>query len=94
VTTRNLESQREPPLDSVTDSQSVDREHNESTLTRAPRRVTFVISSLRAGGAERVLSRMANYWAEHGWPVATVTLESPANHFYALHRQLSASHSM
>lgn len=71
--------------DSASDSPVPTRDRHESAPARAPRRVTFVISSLRAGGAERVLSRMANYWADLGWPVALVTLEPTSNDFYALH---------
>ena len=37
-------------------------------------RVTFVISSLRLGGSERVVSILANNWAARGWPVTVLTL--------------------
>lgn len=48
-------------------------------------RVTFVISSLSSGGAERVMSIMANYWAEKGQEITIITLDSLASDFYELH---------
>jgi GalNAc-alpha-(1->4)-GalNAc-alpha-(1->3)-diNAcBac-PP-undecaprenol alpha-1,4-N-acetyl-D-galactosaminyltransferase len=47
-------------------------------------RVALVVSSLDAGGAERVISIMANHWAERGWDVAVITIGSAARDFYAL----------
>ena len=48
-------------------------------------RVTLVISSLAAGGAERVLSTLANCWARCGWHVTLVTLDAISTDFYPLH---------
>lgn len=41
-------------------------------------RVTFIISALLAGGAERVISIMANYWARKGWRVTILSLDNGA----------------
>lgn len=49
-------------------------------------RITFVISSMEAGGAQRVMADMANYWALRGWPVSIITLTGQeVPDFYALH---------
>lgn len=37
-------------------------------------RITFVIASLTSGGAERVMSTMANYWVDHSTDVTILTL--------------------
>jgi glycosyltransferase involved in cell wall biosynthesis len=39
-------------------------------------KITFTISSLGAGGAERVLSHMANHWARAGHNISIITLSS------------------
>lgn len=46
-------------------------------------RVTLVISSLGGGGAERVMTAMANHWASQGREVTLITY-SPSEDFYKL----------
>lgn len=43
----------------------------------AQARITLVISGLVVGGAERILTALANGWVESGRPVALVTLDAP-----------------
>lgn len=45
----------------------------------------LAISSLSAGGAERVISEMANWWAAHDREVAVLTLENTYPDHYRLH---------
>ena len=46
--------------------------------------ITLIISSLSCGGAERVMSIMANYWADRGNNITLITLSSNENDFYTL----------
>ncbi|ALA60772.1 glycosyltransferase family 4 protein [Nitrospira moscoviensis] len=48
-------------------------------------RITLVIATLGAGGAERVMARMADYWAEQGHGVALITLDGADKDFYGVH---------
>lgn len=47
-------------------------------------RILFLVGSLRMGGAERVVSRLANYWAENGQDVCVATIREEASDFYQL----------
>jgi glycosyltransferase involved in cell wall biosynthesis len=47
-------------------------------------KVALVISSLSAGGAERVISLLANYWAARGEDVSLITIDSGANDCYSV----------
>ena len=46
-------------------------------------KIAFIISSLGSGGAERVLSLMANYWAHKNYSIIVITLDNSAP-FYLL----------
>ena len=55
---------------------AVDESHSK------PKSIVLAISSLSGGGAERVMTEMANYWAAKGERVALVTLSaSHADHY-------------
>jgi GalNAc-alpha-(1->4)-GalNAc-alpha-(1->3)-diNAcBac-PP-undecaprenol alpha-1,4-N-acetyl-D-galactosaminyltransferase len=48
-------------------------------------RIALVISTLRAGGSERVMSIMANHWASRDTEVSIITLSSKTSDCYGLH---------
>jgi len=50
-----------------------------------PLRITLVISTLANGGAERVMTAMANYWVERGQEVTLITFASAKEDFCLLH---------
>jgi GalNAc-alpha-(1->4)-GalNAc-alpha-(1->3)-diNAcBac-PP-undecaprenol alpha-1,4-N-acetyl-D-galactosaminyltransferase len=48
-------------------------------------KITLVIYELSAGGAQRVMSILANYWIRHGWDITLMMLADPINSsFYEL----------
>src|SRR5690606_7825466 len=47
-------------------------------------KIALFTYSLRAGGAERVVSHMASHWAKKGHDVTVLTLESVERDFYPL----------
>ena len=47
-------------------------------------RITLVIFSLQNGGAERVMSILANFWASRGEDISLITIDSKENDFYKL----------
>ena len=51
-------------------------------------RITLVAGDLGSGGAERVMSVMANDWAQHGRDVTLITLASATMDFHPLHPRI------
>ncbi|MBV1915549.1 MAG: glycosyltransferase family 4 protein [Pseudomonadales bacterium] len=47
------------------------------------------IHSLSSGGAERVTSNLANYWAKKGWDITIVTVTGCESDFYEIHPNIS-----
>lgn len=56
-------------------------------------KIVLVISSLSSGGAERVLSNMANHWAAKGWDVSLLTFSGvDVDDFYTLDARVQRIH--
>lgn len=51
-------------------------------------RITLVISTFSAGGAERVMTVMANYWAERGEDITLITISPQSTDWYQLHSRV------
>jgi glycosyltransferase involved in cell wall biosynthesis len=58
------------------DSGAQDDPH-QSTPSAPGLRLTLVISHLQMGGAERVLTELANHWASLGWTVTIINFSLP-----------------
>jgi GalNAc-alpha-(1->4)-GalNAc-alpha-(1->3)-diNAcBac-PP-undecaprenol alpha-1,4-N-acetyl-D-galactosaminyltransferase len=52
-------------------------------------RLTMVIATLGAGGAERVMSLLANHWAGMGWQISLITLERSGKDFFSLDNRIN-----
>lgn len=52
-------------------------------------RVTFIIDSLRMGGAERLMSIMTSYWATHGHTITLITMEGHQNDFFTVDEKVN-----
>ncbi|MFV1966084.1 MAG: glycosyltransferase family 4 protein [Pirellulaceae bacterium] len=50
-----------------------------------PEKIALVIHSLAGGGAERVVSLLANHWVERGIDVSVITLDTTDNDAFPLH---------
>lgn len=59
-------------------------------MNKAATEFVFVISSLTSGGAERVMTQLANHFAEEGFRVRFIIL-SRKPHFFSLHPEISWS---
>lgn len=58
-------------------------------VQKRPLRLCLVISSLGAGGAERVMSTLANAWAERGYEISCITtVASTGEDFYSIDPQV------
>jgi GalNAc-alpha-(1->4)-GalNAc-alpha-(1->3)-diNAcBac-PP-undecaprenol alpha-1,4-N-acetyl-D-galactosaminyltransferase len=56
-------------------------------------KLAMIIPALTAGGAERVMSIMVNYWAGHGWDIVLITLDDGSEPpFFALHDRIQQRH--
>lgn len=51
---------------------------------KQPRTIMLAIYDLSLGGAQRVMSVMADYWVEQGWHIKLLTLADPKTDFYSV----------
>ncbi len=56
-------------------------------------KILIIISSMDAGGAERVASLISNYWADRNWEIVILTFDGEENKsFYKLHPSILHAH--
>ena len=55
-------------------------------MNQSPRNneLTLIIGDLADGGAQRVVTTLANYWARKGRRIAVITLADPTTDYFAL----------
>jgi glycosyltransferase involved in cell wall biosynthesis len=63
---------------------SVNADPSSTEASDRARRIALVISSLSGGGAERILSGLANHWTRCGHDVGVATMDSRESDAYAL----------
>jgi glycosyltransferase involved in cell wall biosynthesis len=61
----------------VGDAPGADEHRSIPATDPAPPRLTMFISSLVTGGAERVMTELANHWAAEGWPITIIHYSDP-----------------
>ena len=54
------------------------------TQTRRNNELTLIIGDLGDGGAQRVVTTLANYWARNGRHIAVITLADPITDYFTL----------
>lgn len=64
-------------MDPIQDGPPPGTAGSQSEMAARPPRLTLVISSLEMGGAERVMTELANHWATEGWTVTILHYSQP-----------------
>lgn len=62
-----------PPIQAI--SNHISEVAGRPALDDKPRRVTLVIATLGWGGAQKIITAMANHWAGQGWHVTLISMD-------------------
>ncbi len=62
-----------PPVQAI--SKDIAEVADRPALDDQPRRITLVIASLGWGGAQKIITAMANHWARQGWQVTLISMD-------------------